>query len=334
MRSLAILAVVSATALSSPADTFSFEKVCLQLSADAPIVWKAPTNSLAERLWIYKRLPRVFSGRVISNAVVLASLETFGFPQPSTNDFVIWENKGPDYSGPIPSIFGIQPSRGTVSYCATNYPKASGEDIPGDEIILKRAWRSAWQFELDPKQLMQKPLFSHICPFDAEGRDNTSNQIGGRGVFLARQIDGIDFFSRMNDGDGAEGFSVEFGSHGKIRAFSLTWPKLEKQEICQIANPQQLIACIRAHKIVVVPNGNEENFFGRLKTLSKAKKLTITKMTPYYRDGIYGVEENEPPKWVTPVAVLEAIADFGDTNATLQIYSPILSSQVMRVLTK
>jgi hypothetical protein len=39
-----------------------------------------------------------------------------------------------------------------------------------------------------------------------------------------------------------------------------------------------------------------------------------------------------PPEFVTPLAELEAVADFGNSNATVKLLSPILSSETSRLL--
>ena len=43
---------------------------------------------------------------------------------------------------------------------------------------------------------------------------------------------------------------------------------------------------------------------------------------------------NEPAKIVAPVAELEAVADFGNGNAAVRLLSPIISSEVNRLLGK
>lgn len=101
----------------------------------------------------------------------------------------------------------------------------------------------------------------------------------------------------------------------------------------QTASPAQITACIRPHKVIVLPNTDEEAYFQRVKALANARTFTITKITPYYCVGIYGeMPGNEPSKWITPVAEVEAIADFGITNATVRIFAPILASDVIRTL--
>jgi hypothetical protein len=207
----------------------------------------------------------------------------------------------------------------------------SGKDIPSDKTIVLRAWKYAVQLGLDPKQLRQKPLTFYFN--SDENGVKLTNQICGRGVYLSRQLEGVCFWGDGDDGPN-EGFWIEFGSHEKIQAFSLNWPNLETNQLHQTASPQQIIACLREHKIMVIPNADEETYFQRVKVLANAKKFTITKITPYYGEGVYGEVpmNNELPKFVMPFAELEAVADFGNSNANVRLFSPILSSEVIRIL--
>jgi hypothetical protein len=102
---MAFLAAAFSSAAAPPLETF-----CPHFPTNAQIVWQAPTNHLPKNFWIYKRLPpRPFSATVISNAVVLASLQSKGFPKPSTNDFYLAADHPPNYPGTIPVIFSITP---------------------------------------------------------------------------------------------------------------------------------------------------------------------------------------------------------------------------------
>jgi hypothetical protein len=333
VKTFAFLAASLATAFSSLADTSSLENFSPNLSTNTPIIWQVPTNHLPKNIWIYRRLgPRIFPETVISNAVVLASLQGKKIPKPSTNDFVILDEKPANYPGPIFSIFSIHPGSGSVNYTMPNPVRGSDKDIPSEEIIVARAWKYAFQLGLDPKQLVQKPLTSQSCDFDENGREAT-NHICGRGVYLSRLLDGIAFWGNGDDSPN-EGFWIEFGSHGMIRCFSVTWPNLERYESQPTASPQRIIACIRAQKIIVVPDG-EERYFERVKALANAKKFTITGITPYYGEGVFGElpTNDEPPKYFPPFAELAAVADFGNSNLTVRLLSPVLSSDATRLLT-
>jgi hypothetical protein len=203
-------------------------------------------------------------------------------------------------------------------------------DIPTNKILVRRAWTCAAQLGVDPAEIMFKEMTSRFNR-DGNGEDIT-NQVCGCGVYLSHQLDGISFWGNGENGDG-EGFWIEFGSRGQVRAFSLVWPDLKRSELQQTASPQQIIACIRAFKTMSLPNGNETDYFGRIKNLAKAKKLTITKITPYYSEGIYGKApaNDEPPGIVMPIAELEVVADFGSSNATVKLLAPILASEASRL---
>lgn len=334
MKFISLLAVILAMDFSMLAAPPTWEELSSHLFNNAAIVWQAPTNGLPKSLWIYERaLPHVFSATVISNAIILGSLQSKGFPKPSTNDFYISEDKGANYPGPIPTIFGIIPGDASLYYSMPNYSKGSGKEIPDDKIIVKKAWQCAAQFGLDATNLIQERIYSQKC--DAN-QDESAQIICGRGVFLTRQLDGIRFFSADNQGAGAEGFSIEFGSNGQIRSFLLHWSNVRRYKNQSVADDQEIIQCIKAHKIIVLPNLDETDFFGRLKTLAKIKTLTIDKITPYYAEALFqeGFTNDTPSKFATPFAELQGTADFGDSKMIVQFISPILSSEVKRVLQK
>jgi hypothetical protein len=334
VKTLAILTVTLVTAFSSSAERPSLKELNSHLFTNAVIVWQAPTDRLPKSFWVYQRLlPRVFPETVISNAIVLGSLQSKGFPKPSTNDFSIAEpHERPEPAGH--TIFAITPGEAYLYYSMPNYTAGSGKEIPNDETVARRAWKYASQLGLDPAMLVQKTFYTHVCETDQNGEP--THPVCGRGVFLSRQLHGVAFFSARDQGDGAEGFSMEFGRHGQIRFFSLRWSTLEPYERQQTISPQEIIRCIRAHKTFVLPNGNEAGFFERLNRLASAKKLTITNITPYYWDFVFGeMPTNDVPcRFATPLAELEAVADFGNSNATVRLISPIIASDASRLLGK
>jgi hypothetical protein len=331
MNKLALLAAILAAGVSSFADAAnSLERFSPSFSTNTEILWEAPTNLLPKNFWIYKRLPQQpFLATVISNAVMLASLQDRGFPKPSTNAFYIWS--APNPGGMSFSIFSIQPASTTISFSSPDQNLATN-NVPDDETVTKRAFEYAARFGLPPAYLIPKPVYASS---NATGGDQTlTNGVCARGIFLSRKLNGIGFFG---DADSAsDGFAVEFGSRGQIRSFSLVWPNLETNRLEKAASPQQIIACLRAHRIIVLPNPDEETYFQRLKTLATVKTFTITKITPCYGDGVFGqVPTNDvPSEFISPFAELEAVADFGNSNATVRFVSPIISSELKRLNVK
>lgn len=332
MKVFAILVLAFELALSASAGTPTLEEISSHFFTNGPIVWQASTDHLPKQLWIYRRsLPRVFSANLITNAIILGSFQSQGFPRPSTNQTcIVAEPRSPFIN--VCNFF-INPGEASMAFQSPDYKNASPNSIPSDQMIVSRAWGYAPQLGLDPKQMIQKSFFTHSNDADQTGGGTTAF-VCGRGVFLSRQLDGVAFFSADDTGSDTEGFAIEFGSRGQIRSFSFRWSPLERHKSQQTASLQEISRCISAHKAIVLPNLDEADYFGRLRSLATAKKLTITKITPVYGEGILGELQtnNAPCNFAIPFAELEAVADFGTSNATVRLVSPILSSEVTRLL--
>jgi hypothetical protein len=322
VKNLVILATILAAGFTSFADTNSLENFSPQFSTNTKILWQAPANQLPENVWIYKRLPaQPFLSVVISNAVVLASLQDKEFPKPSTNTFYISSTPNPCGIGFV--IFLIEPATTTISFTSTNQSLATN-NVPDTFTVTKRAFDCAARFGLDREHLIAKPVYTSST---APGCDQPlTNGICGRGIFLSRKLAGLGFFG---DADNAsEGFAIEYGSRGQIRSFSLIWPNLKTNRLEKTASPSQIIAGIRTHKIIVLPNPGEDTYFQRLKTLSNARRFTITKIIPCYGEGQFGETPTNdvPPPWIAPFAEVEARADFGNSNTFVRFVTPIIAS--------
>jgi hypothetical protein len=154
-----------------------------------------------------------------------------------------------------------------------------------------------------------------------------------RGAFLSRQFDGVPYIGIGEDG-GGEGFWIELGDAEQVRAFTLNWPYLERYQRHQIASPNQIIECIRRQRVMVLPGDEESGYFARVKRLGSAQKLMIRKAVPYYAEGTFGAwpMNDVPAEYVSPCVELEVTATVGGSNEALVVYSPILSSDVIRLL--
>lgn len=266
MKTSAIILWALATASHCVADT-SPRDFAPTFSTNTLIIWNAPTHHLPKEFWIYEKLstPKIFSSEVVSNAIVLASLQNRGFPQASTNEIHFSQEQ------PCPcacqDLFCVIPQSATLSFVAPNLDKAASLDIttPRDQIISS-AWHAASQLGLESDQLGPKEPVSRMCSFDEKGEDVTNGLPCGRGVFLSRRIDGIDFIGNGTDGFKMEGFYIEFGSGGKIRYFNLVWPNLKRSQSQSTASTQQLLECIKARRAIVLPNPNEDSYFERVRT--------------------------------------------------------------------
>jgi len=311
MKILLLFTGILAGVCSSPAGPSALVDISPHFSTNVEIVWQAPTSHLPKVFWIYKITPRVFSATTISNAIVLASFQDKGFPKPSTNQVILSDR----FEGEMePPHFMILPDVGQLSYTLGDRVSDSLKDVLTNETAVNHAWDCLGRFGIDRSEFVK----------------TNAAVVGLAGVFLPRQIDGIqDYFN-------GQGFQFQqFSTNGKIRAFCLLWPKLKRAESSPAASPQQIIACIRGHRVMVLPEGNEgRHYFAQLNHLGEPKRLTITKITPYYTEGVFGEvpTDNEPPQFVTPFAELEAVANFGNSNVTTRLVSPILSSDINRLL--
>jgi hypothetical protein len=323
----------SAIFFSFAANAIGLEQFSPHFSTNTPIIWAA-TNHLPAGFWIYQRLPpRPFPALIISNAAVMASMQSKGFPRPSTNDFYISEDKGPNYPCGVPVIFSIVPKSARISYWLP-HPVADGSNIPPNDTLIRRAWAASALMGVDPAQISLGRITSD---FDKdENFDGQPAKLIGRGVFLARQLDGISF-SDLGDNELSGGFWMEFGRNGVIRGYSLVWPELKRESYQPTASPPQITACIRAFKTLLPPLPEQTNYFKWLNTFCNATKVTVMKITPLYSEGIYGEmpdDNNEPAKIISPFAKLEAVVSFGSSNLTIQLLSPIVSSEAIKLLKK
>ena len=330
MKAFTVFVAIFATAFSAFADTTNvLERFSPHFPTNTPILWQAPTNGWPKSLWIYKRLPpRPFPASVISNAAVLASLPSSGMPKPSTNAFYIWST--PNLCGVSFSMFSIQPASATVSFGATNQNPSTG-DVPDDETVTRRASECTVRLGLDQAHLVPGGVYVKSNADSCEG--TLTNSICARGIHLARELDGVKFFSFGKDNNEMEGFSIEFGRSGQIRSFSLKWPDLEAEHKSLTASPREIVRCIRQRRVLVLPKDDEPNFFARIKMLADAKTFTITNLSLFYGEGIFGEMPtgDEPPQIIAPFAELDAIADFGNSNTVVQLLSPILSTDISRL---
>jgi hypothetical protein len=304
MRALLIALV---TWVCFPSAALTLEDVSPHFSPNTEIIWKVPTNDLPKRLWTYKKSRHVFSAVTISNAIVLAGFQKKGFPSGLMRTILWAEHMTGE---PRPPNFCIWPENGTIQYDLADRSPNPLSDILRGPGEVEYAWDLLTRFSIDRNQFVKTNVAKY-------------------GVFFPRQIDGISF-----TGD-TEGFGFQrFGKGKTLREFNIVLPNLHRVKEETTATPEEIIACIRAFKAPLAPNEDEAGYLGRVKDVAKTKKLTITKLAPYYFEGKYGEmpPDNEPPTIVMPAAALDAIATFETSNSPVRLFGPILSSEVKRVL--
>ncbi len=327
LAGFAWLTVATSRSLADPATPQNFSP---PIPPGAPIVWQAATNQLPATLRCYQRiLPRIFPDQTISKALVLGSLQSNKIAWSASKELCV------DYdSGPCAHVctFQIAPKFARLAYSSPGFRRGSSAQLPDNTSLVKRAQACAAQLGLDLAQLSTKAIITNQCEFDLQGRQAANNPCS-LAITLSRRIDGIEFFGN----DLVEGFFLDLGSSGYVRGFALVWSELKPLPTSPLASPNQLIDCMRALKVILLPIENEPDYFYRLKSFARAKKLTITKITPRFMEGVFGElpkETNGAEKLLSPMAELEAVAEFENSSLTATIVTPILASDVTRLLSK
>ena len=305
VKSFALLAAVILP-FGASAGPLSLEDISPHLPSDARIIWKAPTNGLPKTLWTYRKRPQSFSAVSVSNALTLGAFELKPFPKSFTKPITICD-KAVD-NDPQPDYFSLDPGWSSITIVRERKHVGQGDADPA--ALVRRTWQYALQMGLDEALLVK----------DAHTDNST--------ISFPRKIDGMAFWQDL------AGFSVQYGAQGEIHCLDFIWPKLERVAQERVVSPEEIIRCIRALKTPVLPGHDEETYFERVKTFASVQTLTITNITPYYSEGNYGEPPSDttPETFVGPVAVLDAVADWGYTNAGVRLFSPLLSADVNRLL--
>ncbi len=149
----------------------SWQDVSLSAFTNAAIVWQVPPDQVPKNLWIYRRiLPEIFPAEVISNAVVLGSLQSRGFPASTTNEVRILQQV--PKTGPAQSLryWGSFPATLICIFSMPPYGPVSQKGFPNDETIVSLALKYAPQLGLDPVTLTHQRIYTHSCDTDQTRR--------------------------------------------------------------------------------------------------------------------------------------------------------------------
>ncbi len=296
------------------------------------IVWGAPTNQSRAALWIYKVVPRSFSGTIVSN---LMALDSF-----TVQDEQRWQRKILS-TNTEPLLFVNQsntctllivPSQGRIEYHdeyapANHWDKAKHlhervSGLPSDAAVEKLGLKFLKQFGIQRDDLAQKPN-GHLITFGTIERRSYFDKARGkyiddeaisRGIYFSRRIAGINFAGIGNGG----GCEIVYGNHAKLAEFKLVWRNLQPYEHRQAASPEEIMQKIR--------DGNAVMTHKNLVNPATIQRLTITDCSLLYM----GAAGNVSQDFVYPFAQLEAVARISGTNVNVQLYCPILSTHLIR----
>jgi hypothetical protein len=311
------LCFAASIGLAANAPNFGNDFPKFQTASDVPITWAAK-NSTPTNLWIYKVIPQTFPAKPISE-LLRQSPFTNRITGTISNNFSL---------GNQTCIFHVNPAQGSVTYWneyapanhwdKTNHLWELVKGLPSQSETEKLGLKFLKQFGIQQKDLAQK-ADGHLITFgetktrsyfDRRTQTNIENEVTARGVFFVRRLDGVDF-----TGIGVRGgCEIEYGNNKKISNFTLVWRNLERYEDYRTATGSEIMQFIRDGKAVITPK-NPVN-------PSDLKSITVTEIIPRYM----GADADEKQTFVFPFAQVGAHVNLGNTNADIELFCPILST--------
>jgi hypothetical protein len=286
------------------------------------VVWKAPTNSIPAKLWVYKVVPQDFSPTAISNLMALGPF--------SSNDRThiegqpLFKDKRLMYfaNGERTRYLGIFPPFGW-SYFKDERAiggKGDAKGLPGEDEAADLALRYLLKLGFDRSELATKDGSSDLQVYrvaqDRRRLDKTKqehvSEVILRGVSFVRRVDGVSLTGRGSDG----GFSISFGNEGKVASLELVWRKLEKHQLKNVSPTNEMIERIKQGRAKVHP----------LNTVDwrNAKSLTVEKVVPFY----LGADGETKQEFMYPFASIEGTIQFEDgRNVGIALKCPILADK-------
>lgn len=292
-----------------------------QPNADVEVVWSAITTNLPNELWVYKTVPQNFSPAVVSNLMTIGGFQwqnlykrdRFSASLPDTNLITFRRSE------PSSRTLYISAAQGWINFHATTDERGPLEGVPSREEAEKLALKYLFLFGIDRSQIADKPRGQSLVTQEAYRYHGEMIPAGlaQRGTYLVRIIDGVKMYGTGMQG----GFYIEFGNHGIVRNFDLTWRGLLPYEAHPVASGDEIVSEIKNGKGSIPAGGTPE-----ATSFSGLKKMTVKKITPYYA----GANGREPQEFVTPFAELEITAETVNTNFSFQLHCPILSTNTVK----
>jgi hypothetical protein len=286
---------------------------------DGEIKW-AVTNQLRRDLWVYKVIPQTFQAEGIKELLRQGSFTNIISGDISNNFTLV--NKANT------CFLQVNPAQGSITYWneyapanhwdKTNHLWEKVEGLPSQSEAEKFGLRFLRQFGIQRKDLAQR-ADGHLITFgeeqsrsyfDRRTQTNIEDEVKSRGIFFNRRIEGVDFTGIGIRG----GCGIAFGNHGKISQFNLVWRNLKPYEHYKTASAEEMIQFIRDGEAVITRR-NPVN-------PADIKSITITDVSFLYM----GAKGDEKQDFVYPFAQVNVRANLGSTNADIQLFCPILST--------
>jgi len=306
-------------AVSLPANAQTFDK----FTVDNPIVyWTASTNQLNAELWVYKVYPQEFSINGVNHL-----LKAGGF----TNRIINQKQGISVVNSSNTCKIVVNPQLGIIQYwneyaAANRWDKSTHiheavTGLPRQKEIDGLGLKLLKRFGIEKSDLAKKEN-GHLITFgenrtrsyfDRKTQKYVDDEVFMRGIIFNRRIDGVNF-AGIGIGSGCQ---IDFGNNGNIARFNLVWRNLQPYQKYKTKTPDEIKQSILNGESSLT----HKNFVNGL----DVKTITITEYSPLYM----GADDNETPQFCSPFGKIEAVANTGTTNVEIELYCPILSTNII-----
>ena len=199
------------------------------LAEKAKIVWKAGTNNLPARMWVYEEIPREFSTNVVSTVLALGELSSSDKVRVPKNypirekTLVRYQSKEKSRTLDIVPAFGWLEYRDTKAVVSTKEQGAVAE-VPSPEQARQLALQYIKRLEIALSELAKNSNSSALKSRLSVGTrgwidkasDKLVKETNTVGINFIRTLDGFSFAGGWAGG----GISIDFGNHGNVSRLS------------------------------------------------------------------------------------------------------------------
>lgn len=294
-------------------------------AAKLDVQWTTPTNDLPSTVVVFEVVPDSRPEVAVSNLMKIGR-----FRQAD-------RIKGSDPQWPLPKgAYGFEaaddrrtlvymPKQGRIDFndeSAFDGPASDKQvrGVPDDATVLQLALPLLLQLGISTNDIVKNASGGLRCvyPTGSWGHTDKDTQVHRRGIGFTRSLDGKEV-------DGQRAVFMEFGSDAKLGKLEARWCTLRPKSTNAVAQPTRILQWIKEGRSVVLSLSGPPD--ARYVRASDIRKLTITSIQPRYRH----IDEDDPPKYVYPYALLTATAEFGEDDAEqVFLYCPLISEGLPR----
>ena len=276
---------------------------------DIPVIWGA-TNRLPEMCPTYRVIAHPFTSNTLSLLLDLGGFTERDRTTPLGSGVLKDRDVRYYQSQDRSKTLVLAPSQGWIVYKdkrAESETKDKPDGVPSLEEAVSKSEVLISQLGIRPENLATnpatgKPDYVHAA-IERSRPKAATKEIVVRYVFFRRLHDGISFH-----GPGLGGIRIGYGNQGRVSDLEIVCREVSPARLKKTAEPQRIVRWIKEGRSVISSEGVEN---------VRSLRITNAEVRCLEYQGY------ERQKSIQPFALLNVIADTGQTNISVQIFSPI-----------